>query len=53
MKKVITTFLFAAFLCLGARAQVFVYNENVSQERLGEIKATVLDSLTSEPIVFA
>ena len=53
MKKVISTLIFSAILCLGARAQVFVYNDNVYQERLGEIKATVVDSLTSEPVPFA
>ena len=53
MKKVITTFLLSAILCLGARAQVFVFSDNVFQERMGEIKATVVDSLTSEPVAFA
>ena len=53
MKKVLSTFLFSAILCLGARAQIFVYNDSADQERLGAIKATVLDSLTSEPVPFA
>ena len=53
MKKVITTLLLTAFLCLGARAQIFVYNDSADQERLGLIKATVVDSLTSEPVPFA
>ena len=43
------------FLCLGlsARAQVFIINDNVFQARLGTVKATVLDSLTNEPVGFA
>ena len=42
-------------MCLGisASAQVFIINDNVFQERMSEIKTTVLDSLTSEPIGFA
>ena len=53
MKKV---FIFTTLmLCLGlpSRAQVFIFNDNVFQERMGEIKATVVDSLTSEPVPFA
>ena len=43
------------FLCLGitSRAQVVILNDNVMTGRLSEIKTTVLDSLTSEPIGFA
>ena len=45
----------ALCLCLGfsARAQVFVINDNVFQERMGTVKTTVLDSLTNEPVGFA
>ena len=45
----------ALCLCLGfsARAQVFILNDNLFQERMGTVKATVLDSLTNEPVGFA
>ena len=39
--------------CISARAQVFIINDNVYQERMAEIKATVVDSLTNEPVPFA
>ena len=43
------------YLCLGltARAQVVILNDNVMAGRMSEIKTTVLDSLTNEPIGFA
>ena len=53
MKKVITTLFLSAFLCLGARAQVFIINDNIFQDRMSEVKTTVLDSLTNEPVAFA
>ncbi len=53
MKKVISTLFLCLFVCLGARAQVFILNDNVFQGRMSDIKATVLDSLTNEPVAFA
>ncbi len=43
------------FLCLGitSKAQVVILNDNVMTGRMSEIKTTVLDSLTNEPIGFA
>ena len=38
---------------LTARAQVFIMNDSAMQERMGEIRATVVDSLTNEPVPFA
>ena len=39
--------------CIAARAQVVIFNDNLFQERMGEIKATLVDSLTNEPVSFA
>lgn len=39
--------------CIVANAQVYILNENIYQERMSEIKVTVLDSLTNEPVGFA
>ena len=42
-------------LCVGftAHAQVYIFNENMLKERMSEIKTTVLDSLTNEPVSYA
>ena len=42
-------------LCLGtaAQAQVYILNDNIFQGRMSEIKTTVLDSLTQEPLSYA
>ena len=51
MKKLIPLFLL--LLCLQAHAQVFILNDSMFQNRMTEIKATVVDSLTNEPVPFA
>ena len=53
MKKFFTFIILAACLCVSAKAQVFILNDNVLQGRMAEIKTTVLDSLTNEPVAFA
>ena len=45
MKKVLTAIALLGGLCIGARAQVFILNDNVFQGRMSEIKATVLETL--------
>ena len=53
MKKVLPTLLLCLSLGLSARAQVFIINDNILTDRMAEIKASVVDSLTSEPVAFA
>ena len=45
--------IFCAFFAVTAHAQVLIINDNVFQGRMSEIKTTVLDSLTNEPVAFA
>ena len=40
-------------LCTSLQAQVFIFNDNLTNGRMSEIKTTVVDSLTQEPISFA
>ena len=53
MSKKIFVSLLLVLSGLSARAQVIILNDNVFQSRMSEIKATVLDSLTNEPVGFA
>jgi hypothetical protein len=53
MKKFITFIILSACLCVSAKAQVFIVNDNVLQGRMSEIRTTVLDSLTNEPVAYA
>ena len=52
MHKILTgILLIVSSFC--ARAQVVILNDNVLNGRMSEIKTTVVDSLTNEPISFA
>ncbi|MBR5257303.1 MAG: outer membrane beta-barrel protein [Bacteroidales bacterium] len=52
MKKFIFLIV-SVCLCVSAKAQVFILNDNIFQGRMSEIRTTVLDSLTNEPVAFA
>ena len=52
MKKLFAT-LVVILAALSARAQVFIVNDNMMVDRLATIKATVVDSLSNEPISYA
>ena len=53
--KRIPILLFSLFFFAGisSRAQVVIFNDNMTHERMGEIKVVVVDSLTSDPLPFA
>ena len=53
MKRILIAFLLCLCLSVPARAQVVIINDNMMNSRLGEIKTTVVDSLTNEPVGFA
>ncbi|MBR4688320.1 MAG: outer membrane beta-barrel protein [Bacteroidales bacterium] len=53
MKKFISLLILTVCLCVSAKAQVFILNDNIFQGRMSEIRTTVLDSLTNEPVAFA
>ena len=53
MKKFLTVIVLSVAMCFSAVAQVLILNDNIMQGRLSEIKTTVLDSLTNEPVAFA
>ena len=53
MKKVLAVIIFSLLLSLASKAQVVILNDALFQDRLSEIKTTVLDSLTNEPLPFA
>ena len=53
MRRILVTISLCLCMLLSARAQVFIINDNLFQGRMSEIKTTVLDSLTNEPVGFA
>ena len=52
MRKILLALLWL-LVCLPLGAQVVVFNDNVFAERMSDIKASVVDSLTNEPVPFA
>ena len=52
MKRIVLFSLLLSLLGLSVRAQVIVSN-NLFQGRMSEITATVVDSLSNEPLAFA
>ena len=53
MKKSLAVILLLILTYSGARAQVFILNDDMFSGHLSRVKATVLDSLTNEPVPFA
>ena len=53
MKGKLPLLLFLLTFCSSLQAQVIIINDNMTRGRLSEIKTTVLDSLTQEPLAFA
>ena len=53
MRRPILATILTIVLCLQAKGQVFIINDNLTNSRMSEIKAAVVDSTTNEPIAFA
>ena len=58
MKECISNIVFSVVFffmvsCVVSKAQVFIVNDNMTAERLARVEATVLDSLTNDPVAFA
>ena len=53
MCKVFSVIFFFMVSCVVSSAQVFIINDNLTAGRLAEVEATVIDSLTNDPVAFA
>ena len=53
IRNKLTFLLFCVLFAVSSHAQVYILNDNLIKGRMSEIKTTVLDSLTNEPITFA
>ena len=53
MKRILSIIVLSFACCIAARAQVVIFNDNIFQGRMSEIKAALVDSLTNEPVSFA
>ena len=53
MCKVFSVIFFFMVACVVSSAQVFIINDNLTAGRLAEVEATVIDSLTNDPVAFA
>lgn len=53
MKRILITAIILVAACLRSNAQVFIVNDNLLTGRLTTVSASVIDSLTNEPIAFA
>jgi len=53
MRRILLATFLNLALCLQTKAQVFIINDNITNGRMSEISASVVDSLSNEPIAFA
>ena len=53
MKRLFAVLVSLLAVAIAAKAQVIIINDNVFNGRMSEIRAAVVDSLTSEPVPFA
>ena len=53
MKQILCAAILSLGLCFHTKAQVFIINDNITNGRMSEISASVIDSLSNEPIAYA